>query len=342
MRQRRKDASKRRARRAWPAWQIVAALLALAPARLSARCVGDCDGDGMVELNEVITGVGIALDSRDLADCAAFDSDDSSSVDVTELIGGVDNSLNDGCAATSPTPTATVSPTPTLTPTPTVISELCGNGQIDESEECDDGKQCDDGTTDCTDDPAVCAGIVNGVCAPRRGDGCQDNCKLSRCGDGITDNLIEDPENCDDGNTVEGIGDTCPANCRVAACTPSTTLRANVDFTTQEAGTFIVGMEIFLRYPEGLVSIPGSSGDPVVRQAVQSETFSVTPNDVNFALTAVLSGGATAGTAFTVDFQRCEGAALPSPSDFTCTVGVASDDSLNDVTDQVSCSVVFP
>lgn len=59
-------------------------------------CLGDCDGDGSVAINELITGVGIALGSRELSACPAFDGDDSDSVAINELITAVNNALT-GC-----------------------------------------------------------------------------------------------------------------------------------------------------------------------------------------------------------------------------------------------------
>ena len=59
-------------------------------------CVGDCDGNGTVAINELITGVNIALGSQPVTVCPAFDADDSGSVAINELITGVNNALA-GC-----------------------------------------------------------------------------------------------------------------------------------------------------------------------------------------------------------------------------------------------------
>jgi hypothetical protein len=58
-------------------------------------CAGDCDRDGMVTLNEVITGVGIGLGTNSIDECPGFDANDDDIVGVTDLISGVDNSLNE-------------------------------------------------------------------------------------------------------------------------------------------------------------------------------------------------------------------------------------------------------
>ena len=62
------------------------------------ECVGDCDRDGAVEINELILGVNIALDLQAIDACPVFDCDDTGTAPVSCLIRGVNNSLS-GCAA---------------------------------------------------------------------------------------------------------------------------------------------------------------------------------------------------------------------------------------------------
>jgi hypothetical protein len=59
-------------------------------------CVGDCDQSGVVVVNELVTGVNIALDRAEITACPDFDTDDSGSVTVNELVSGV-NALLRGC-----------------------------------------------------------------------------------------------------------------------------------------------------------------------------------------------------------------------------------------------------
>ncbi len=59
-------------------------------------CVGDCDGNGEVAVNELVTGVNIALGSLPLSSCGAFDSNGDEDVAVNELLQGVNAALN-GC-----------------------------------------------------------------------------------------------------------------------------------------------------------------------------------------------------------------------------------------------------
>jgi hypothetical protein len=100
---------------------VLLALFALAcvPARSAdAQCVGDCDGDGQVTVNELIKGTNIALGNLPLEECPSFDRNMDSQVTVDEILAAVDAAL-EGCdAPPSPTPTAT--PTATVTATQTL------------------------------------------------------------------------------------------------------------------------------------------------------------------------------------------------------------------------------
>lgn len=59
-------------------------------------CLGDCNGNGVVSVDELIKGVNIALGSAALDTCACFDANGDLAVAINELIGGVNNALN-GC-----------------------------------------------------------------------------------------------------------------------------------------------------------------------------------------------------------------------------------------------------
>jgi hypothetical protein len=64
-----------------------------------AACVGDCNANGLVAINELVLGVNIALDSRPVADCLAFDPSKNGRVEINELIQGVNNALSNCGAA---------------------------------------------------------------------------------------------------------------------------------------------------------------------------------------------------------------------------------------------------
>jgi hypothetical protein len=69
----------------------------LAPAH---PCAGDCNGDGVVKVDELIIAVNIVLGNADRSACPAFGSEQT--LMISDLISAVNNVLN-GCPAT-PTP----------------------------------------------------------------------------------------------------------------------------------------------------------------------------------------------------------------------------------------------
>ncbi|HWN66428.1 MAG TPA: DUF4215 domain-containing protein [Haliangium sp.] len=109
---------------------------------------------------------------------------------------------------------------------------ICGDRVVNEHaiheatrrpEECDDGGRntatCD---ADCTF--AVCGDDVKNAAAgeecddgnARNDDGCVQDCRLPRCGDGYIWQDGETPEKCDDGNHSNDDG--CVQGCKLAAC----------------------------------------------------------------------------------------------------------------------------
>jgi hypothetical protein len=61
-------------------------------------CLGDCDGQSGVTVDEIVKGVDIALGAAPLDTCAQFDADRSGTVVITELVKAVNNALH-GCTA---------------------------------------------------------------------------------------------------------------------------------------------------------------------------------------------------------------------------------------------------
>jgi pimeloyl-ACP methyl ester carboxylesterase len=121
----------RSARRSWLALLLLVVGLVPVSVQLDAgradaqQCVGDCDGDGEVTIDELILGVNIALGTMSVDVCHAFDVNWDGQVTVEELVSAVDAAL-DGCPGT-PLPTDTpaqtpVEGTPTSTPTPTTTA----------------------------------------------------------------------------------------------------------------------------------------------------------------------------------------------------------------------------
>lgn len=61
-------------------------------------CVGDCDQDQCLTIDELLRGVAIALGERPLTDCPAMDADDNGLVTVDEIIRSVNQALREcGC-----------------------------------------------------------------------------------------------------------------------------------------------------------------------------------------------------------------------------------------------------
>jgi hypothetical protein len=87
---------------------------------LAQTCAGDCNGDGTVEVNELIVGVNIALGVVAIAQCPSI-GDSDGMVTVDRLVLAVANAL-DGCGR-SPTP-AEDTPRPTTTPIPATASPI--------------------------------------------------------------------------------------------------------------------------------------------------------------------------------------------------------------------------
>jgi len=63
-------------------------------AESNCTCLGDCGGDGMVSVSELVKGVGIALLLQPLSSCTAFDGNDDGNVAVNELVTAVGNALH--------------------------------------------------------------------------------------------------------------------------------------------------------------------------------------------------------------------------------------------------------
>jgi hypothetical protein len=64
-------------------------------------CVGDCNADGQVTVDELIRMTAIALGSQPASACLAGDANHDGTVTVDEEIRAVHNALN-GCAPISP------------------------------------------------------------------------------------------------------------------------------------------------------------------------------------------------------------------------------------------------
>ena len=112
---------------------------------------------------------------------------------------------------------------------------------------------------------------------------------------------------------------------------------------TPPAGISIAGITVFVDYPEGKVSLPGSGGSASGSISNTPPGAFATVNDLDHALREVIaSGGAISpGLLFRMNFQACAGAPAPDAGDFTCVVTDASDP-LGNTVSGVTCAVSVP
>jgi hypothetical protein len=267
------------------------------------QCPGDCDGSQAVTVNELVTGVNIALDQADIDACPAFDTDGSDTVTVNELIAAVNVALSECPAVSSPTPTMpqvpTLTATPQGTPTPTAT----------------------------VGSPTVTPTVTE-TAAP------------GTCGDGVTD--FANGETCDDGNRDEGPGDSCPADCQIVNCAASdTTIDVDVSFSV-DTGTDLAAVQTFVTYDDERVRIPGRGQAQSVLdrfsnliEGAVSPAYNFNDQDYSLSVLAFTSGEVIPpGRLFTVTFDVCEGATPPVAADFTCRV--------TDPAEGAACEVTIP
>lgn len=93
--QRPAPATLRRALASLPIALFAFTLMAMA-APGAAGCPGDCNGDGAVTVNEIVSVVNIALGLAPIADCRAVDTDGNGEASVDELVTMIHHALN-GC-----------------------------------------------------------------------------------------------------------------------------------------------------------------------------------------------------------------------------------------------------
>jgi hypothetical protein len=283
----------------FPTRPLVAILAALAlwtarPGEARAQCAGDCNGDTMVAINELIIGVNIALGSSPVSACASFDGNSDGMVAINELIAAVNNALNGCSPAATPTATPTQGePTVTVTPRP----GMCG-----------DGSNCGDGFPDVTG---------------QRGQ----------------------LETCDDGNVVDDDG--CPANCCVERCEPSAArTRVAINFATVDPQVFLLNVDLFLRYPDGVIDVPGADNDSAVLAALTSDIFALSPRDFNYGMRLLAEDptfvGYNEGTVAVVEFLVCAGQQAPPIDSLSCQIRNGTDANFASVpAEQITCSLAL-
>ncbi|MCX8072757.1 MAG: hypothetical protein N3C12_09935 [Candidatus Binatia bacterium] len=122
-----------RKRRVWFGWEhgralvtaaALVALLGASPATAQRRCLGDCNGDQQVTVDEIITMVNIALGAQQVSACPVADPNGDNQVTIDEIIQAVNSLLTSQCVELPGG------------------EAVCGNGQREGDEECDDGGIC--------------------------------------------------------------------------------------------------------------------------------------------------------------------------------------------------------
>jgi cysteine-rich repeat protein len=188
----------------------------------------------------------------------------------------------------------------------------CGNSFVEPGEECDDGNQLNT-------------------------DGCTNDCKLAKCGDGFVHAGVE---LCGD-SPQAACEDPSPNTCgSITPCIPDGQMRtATVRFKVS-GGVSVLGLSIDLDYPETAVRIPGTGNQQTVLDRVtvipQNGLPGITDLDYEIAVTFAGTDTITPGDFYSVQFDECSSV---TPDQFACIVRSAGD-GVNDVTSHVSCSVV--
>ncbi len=87
---------------------VIAALVLASPAQPARglACVGDCSGNGVVSVNELVMMVNIALGAGEMSSCAGADTNADGSISIDELVRATGAAL-EGCEPAPATPTPT-------------------------------------------------------------------------------------------------------------------------------------------------------------------------------------------------------------------------------------------
>lgn len=310
---------------------IFGAWVGIAPVRAQV-CPGDCDGNGRVRASELTRMVALILfcagepvgcPSFDRG-CPAGDSDGSGTLDVADLIQVIRNVLlyDDGCPPGLASPTPSTPPTPTASATPESLDSPSPTATASASPT---SAPLPSHTPTASATPAATA-TPSPTAAP------------AICGNGI----VEEGETCDDGNQVTNPPtDTCPANCRVETCSPSSNrFNVAVQFT---GGTNIASIATILEYPDGVVQLPGTGTDASVGSRITNRPSGFLTDwfDFDFALRVAVVGSRalTSSQLYVVSFDVCRDTAPPPASAFRCRVLEANNTNFQPVSG-LTCTAV--
>jgi hypothetical protein len=139
-------------------------------------------------------------------------------------------------------------------------------------------------------------------------------------------------------------GDNCPSTCIIHTCQPSMTV-VNVDVLMQPPAGTIGAVDVFVRYPDTAVILPGTGTGAASDIINLPDTFPpATVNDVDYGVRVIGENpdGLFFGDSnlfFTAQFKLCVEAAKPAAADFRCSVTTATLVEGTDVTGETTCSV---
>jgi cysteine-rich repeat protein len=307
-----------------------------------AQCVGDCNADDEVTVNEIITGVNIALGTAAVGSCQVFDADGSGDVTVNEIVAAVNNLLAQ-CPPSVPTET----PLPTLAPTGTAPVGSTGTATaspgatasaMPSSTPTPTAKPMGTSSPKPTDTPRAPSVTATATATASA----TATAGTAVCGNGI----IEAGESCDDGNTLTNPPtDTCPADCTVIRCSLSGTKRLVTVTFAPPAGKSVASISVLLEYPDGIVQIAGSGSADSVQAVILNTPNGTLPIsfDYDYALNVAIAGttAITSGKLLDVNFSDCRNVAAPTTSAFTCTVLTATAPDLSPVAG-ATCAATAP
>jgi hypothetical protein len=136
---------------------------------------------------------------------------------------------------------------------------------------------------------------------------------------------------------------SCAADCTVSACTAVATPPRSfrVDYAAP-AGQPVSAIKVQLAYRSNRLSLPGTGPTPGPRVKNRPSNTTTIVNDLNYAVEVTMSrsAGLVQGRLFTVDFDGCSGAAVPTVADLSCSV-LDCGSSFGKV-DGCSCTVTTP
>ena len=271
---------------------------------------------------------------------------------IGKACGGADKAFG-GPDDILPQDISTLTNCPNVTPPGAAAScaGATGRGPINTLQDLADCITClTEFKVDCTDSIAApgVAGALSSSCNPLCGnskiDGSCSNDSTRLCGstlDCVSPGTCVPFENCDDGNSATG--DNCPGNCFIKTCSPTAPQHVLTVNVNAPAGATVGGLSIYIEYPDGVVSAPGT-GAAVLARINDPAGVVTNANDLDYAINAILLGSPTIPLApteaFDITFDSCQSAPAPTLGQFRCVV-VSSGDPNGVGLSGVTCSLTL-